>query len=307
MSASAQRPHAAAGRPQSRTVGIESPRNALIKLARALERKKTRQDTGLFLAEGARHVSEGLDTGWRLHALLHSASAESRPAVADLVRRAAATGAQIARVADRALEAASRRDNAQSVLGIFAQRTAALSDLNDCRLVVALERVRDPGNLGTILRTLDSVGGGGVVLVGTCCDPFSVEAVRASMGSVFANPVALADLPDFDAWRRRAGFRLAGASLNGRATHVAADFGERPALIMGNEQQGLTPEAEAACDVLVRLPMAGRADSLNLAVATATTLYEIWRRRGFDGARPHPGGAAPDGPVLDRSGLGRSA
>lgn len=264
---------------------VTSPQNALVKLARSLDRKKARQETGLFLAEGARHVAEGLDRGWELDALLMSASADARPAVRELARRADGAGARVARVSDAVLETIARRDNAQSVLGLFRQRHASLDDLAGHGFIIALERPRDPGNLGTILRTLDSVGGGGVVLLEESCDPFSTEAVRASMGSVFSAPVARSGFAAFDQWRRSAGFTMTGTSLKGSRRHTDTDFGAKVCLLMGNEQSGMPDDWAAACDGLVRLPMAGRADSLNLAIATAVTAYEIWRQRGFAGAR----------------------
>jgi RNA methyltransferase, TrmH family len=148
---------------------VTSPQNNLVKLAKSLDRKKARSETGLFLAEGARHVGEGLAMGWSLDALLFSAAAEARPAVRDLAAEADRQGARVARVSDRVLEAVAKRDNAQSVIGLFKQRLVTLDDLVGAPFIIALERIRDPGNLGTILRTLDSVGGGGVVLVHLCC------------------------------------------------------------------------------------------------------------------------------------------
>jgi RNA methyltransferase, TrmH family len=264
---------------------VTSPQNTLVKLAKSLDRKKARTESGLFLAEGARHVGEGLALGWTLDALLFSAAAEARPAVRDLANEALARGARVARVSDRVLEAVAKRDNAQSVIGLFQQRLVSLDDLVDAPFIIALERIRDPGNLGTILRTLDSVGGGGVVLLEESCDPFSVEAVRASMGSIFASPVVKTDFDRFNAWRKAHGFTMAGTTLKGSMRHTDTDFGAKTVLLMGNEQSGMPDHWALACDALVRLPMAGRADSLNLAIATAVTAYEIWRQKGFGGAR----------------------
>ena len=159
------------------------------------------------------------------------------------------------------------------------------SDLISAPFIIALERIRDPGNLGTILRTLDSVGGGGVVLLEESCDPVSVEAVRASMGSMFASPVVKVDFDTFNVWRQRHNFTMAGTTLKGSTRHTDTDFGYKTVLLMGNEQSGMPDAWAMACDALVRLPMAGRADSLNLAIATAVTAYEIWRKKEFRGAR----------------------
>jgi TrmH family RNA methyltransferase len=138
---------------------------------------------------------------------------------------------------------------------------------------VALQAVRDPGNLGTIVRTADAAGCGGVILVGDCCDPFSVEAVRATMGSIFATPIFRASVPEFLAWRARWPGSVVGTLLSATTDYRAADY-QRPSLIlMGNEQAGLPPELARACDVAVKIPMRGRADSLNLSVATGIMIY----------------------------------
>ncbi|HRK64578.1 MAG TPA: RNA methyltransferase, partial [Terricaulis sp.] len=151
--------------------------------------------------------------------------------------------------------------------------------------IVALDGVRDPGNLGTIIRTADSTGAGGVVLIGETCDPFSVEAVRATMGSIFAMPLARASLEELVRFKTARGVAMIGASLKGAPMGADEALPARVIVFMGNEQSGLNAEMEAACDRLVKLPMRGRADSLNLAAATAVMLYDVWRRRGYDGAR----------------------
>ncbi|MGN6145559.1 MAG: TrmH family RNA methyltransferase, partial [Mesorhizobium sp.] len=150
-----------------------------------------------------------------------------------------------------------------------------------------LDRVRDPGNLGTVLRTVDAVGAKGVILIGDTTDPFAVETVRATMGSVFAVPVAKATQGEFLAWRKGFSGIVAGTHLKGAVDYRTVDFSGRPVLLlMGNEQQGLPDELAASCDRLLRIPQAGRADSLNLAVATGVMLYEIRRDALTLEARP---------------------
>ncbi|TIT24926.1 MAG: RNA methyltransferase, partial [Mesorhizobium sp.] len=134
---------------------------------------------------------------------------------------------------------------------------------------VALDRVRDPGNLGTVIRTVDAVGAKGIILVGETTDPFSVETVRATMGSIFAVPVAKATPETFLAWRKSFPGLVAGTHLKGAVDYRSVDFSQGPVLLMmGNEQQGLPDSLAESCDRLLRIPQAGRADSLNLAVAT---------------------------------------
>jgi TrmH family RNA methyltransferase len=161
------------------------------------------------------------------------------------------------------------------VVGVFPQAFVALGDVSPglAQCVVALHRVRDPGNLGTIVRTADGAGCGAVVLVGECCDPYSVEAVRATMGSIFAVPLAKATEAEFAAWRKGWTGSVVGTLLSADVTHSEAEYRKPALVLMGNEQQGLTPDMAALCDVNVKIPMRGRADSLNLSVATGVMIY----------------------------------
>ncbi len=262
---------------------ITSAGNPLIKQLRSLERKKARNETGLFLAEGARLIEQALAQGWQIETLITSNSGAERDYVQALAARAEAQGARLIQVPDRLAGSIARKDNPQAVIAAIKQRDLTLTEMPADRagLWIGLYECRDPGNLGTILRTADCAGAAGVVLIENCCDPFSVEAVRASMGSLFDVRLARADFASFNAWRQKAGLSMVAASVNGETSHVGVDF-ETPSLIlMGNEQAGLPPEIEAACDTLCLIPMRGGADSLNLAQATAIMLYEGWRQRGF--------------------------
>ena len=205
-------------------------------------------------------------------------------ACADLLE--GAPGARVLTGSEKILVTLSRKDNPQAVISAFRQRTTNLSDFpaTGPRRWLALYEVRDPGNLGTVIRTADAAGCDGVILIGQTCDPFSVEAVRASMGSIFAVPFATADFEEFNAWRTGAGARMIAASMRGTHAHDKATFGERSVILMGNEQSGLPPEVEDKCDELVRIPMMGKADSLNLAIAASVMTYEAWRAAGYKGA-----------------------
>lgn len=263
---------------------ITSAANPLIKAMKSLHAKKARAETGLFLAEGARLAIEAAELGVWPETLMIAEAAFERPPLRDFVARAEKARSRVIETSEKILAQIAKRDNPQTIIAAYRQRYATLDSLRG-DTIVALEGVRDPGNLGTILRTADAVGAGGVVLVGECCDPFSVEAVRATMGSIFAIPIARGSFTDLLRHKNAYGAQLIGLSLKGAALGAEAKLGDRAIILMGNEQSGLTTEMEAACDKLVKLPMRGRADSLNLAVATAVTLYDVWRRRGYDGAR----------------------
>ena len=259
---------------------VTSLANPLVKDIKALSQKKFRDEQHAFMAEGLKLVIDALDLGWTIRTLVFAKSARGNPAVERVAARTVAAGGTVLEVSEKILTAITRRDNPQAVVGVFAQRLAPLKDVRPAagEVWVALDRVRDPGNLGTVIRTVDAVGAKGVILVGDATDPFSLETVRATMGSIFAVPVARASQEAFLAWRNGFSGIVAGTHLKGAVDYRSVDFSNRPVvLLMGNEQQGLTDELAAACDRLLRIPQAGRADSLNLAVATGVMLFEIRR------------------------------
>ncbi len=266
---------------------ISSTANDTVKLLKSLDRKKARAETGLFLAEGARLAEEALSHGWAPAYVLAGAAALDRPQTAALLARMKKAGARVLTASEKVLGSVSRKDNPQTVIAAFKQKLSRLADLpmDGARRWVALYEVRDPGNLGAIVRTADAAGVDGIVLIGQCCDPFSVEAVRATMGSVFAMRLVEAEFTDFNAWRKKAGARMLAASMRGAHAHDKATYGQRSVVLMGNEQAGLPIDIEAECDELVRIPMMGAADSLNLASAASVMIYEVWRSQGYAGAR----------------------
>ncbi|AWC20780.1 RNA methyltransferase [Aminobacter sp. P9b] len=259
---------------------VTSLANPLVKDIKALALKKFRDQQNAFMAEGLKLVIDALDLGWTIKTLIFAKSALGNQAVEKVAARTVALGGDVLEVSEKVLTAITRRDNPQAVVGVFTQRFVPLKDIrphsND--VWVALDRVRDPGNLGTVIRTVDAVGAKGVILVGETTDPFSLETVRATMGSIFAVPVAKTTPEGFLAWRKDFPGTVAGTHLKGAVDYRSVDFGNRPVLLMmGNEQQGLPDNLANGCDKLLRIPQAGRADSLNLAVATGVMLFEIRR------------------------------
>ncbi|MER9136923.1 RNA methyltransferase [Mesorhizobium sp. M0830] len=260
---------------------VTSLANPLVKDIKALALKKFRDQQNAFMAEGLKLVIDALDLGWQIRTLVFAKAGRGNAAVEKVAARTVAAGGMVLEVSEKVLVAITRRDNPQMVVGVFSQRFLALKDVraDNGDVWVALDRVRDPGNLGTVIRTVDAVGAKGVILVGDTTDPFSVETVRATMGSIFAVPVAKATTEAFLAWRGGFSGLVAGTHLKGAVDYRSVDFSRGPVLLMmGNEQQGLPESLAASCDRLLRIPQAGRADSLNLAVATGVMLFEI--RRG---------------------------
>lgn len=263
---------------------ITSASNPLIKTLKSLHMKKGRAESGLFLAEGARLAVEAADLGVWPEILLFSPAAMARDQVRALIAEAERRRVRTIETTETLLGQISKRDNPQTVIGAYKQALAPLDSIEG-ETVVALEAIRDPGNLGTILRTADSTGAAGVVLIGETCDPFSVEAVRASMGSLFAMKLARASFDELVRYKKARGAEMFGLSLKGGPLDPGTPAPAKAIVLMGNEQSGLPDYMEAACDHLVKLPMRGRADSLNLAIATGVMLYDLWGRRGYDGAR----------------------
>lgn len=265
---------------------ISSTANDTVKLLRSLDRKRERVETGLFLAEGARHAEEALANGWIPAYAFAAESALERPQTKDLLIRMEKAGARVLTGTEKILVTLSRKDNPQTVIAAFRQRKTPLHDftVTGPRRFLACYEIRDPGNLGTVMRTADAAGCDGVILIGQTCDPFSVEAVRASMGSLFAIPIAATTFEDFKPWATANAVRIIAASMHGDHSHDKAQFGERSCILMGNEQSGLPDAVESACDELVRIPMMGKADSLNLASAASVMIYAAWRSGGYSGA-----------------------
>lgn len=279
---SAQMDENRALRAPGRVHEVTSLANPIVKSIRALAQRKHRDETKSFLAEGQKLAIDALDGGWTVRTLVFAKAARGNASVEKLAARVVASGGDVLEVSAKVLEAITRRDNPQAVVAVVGQRFTPLEKLapEAGDVIVALDRVRDPGNLGTVIRTADSVGAKAVVLVGETTDPFGLEAVRATMGSVFAVPVARAGAESFLGWRQRFPGLVIGTHLKGNVDFRRVKPGDKPVLLlMGNEQAGLPDALAEACDVLARIPQAGRADSLNLAVATAVMLFELRRDR----------------------------
>jgi len=251
--------------------------NTLVKRVRSLRDKKHRRAEGLFLAEGLRILTEAREAGRLPHFLFFAADSAKHALVVTLIAAVEAAGGEAIETSHDILSKLSGKDNPQAVVGVFPEFTTPLDalDRSTAPIWLVAERLRDPGNLGTILRTGDAVGAGGLILVDDCVDPFSVEAVRASMGALFTVPIAQARWDQFLPWLRSGPGQLVGLSLQTDHDYRGANYKAPTFLLTGNEAQGLPEAYEAECDLLVKLPMLGKADSLNAAVATAVMAYEV--------------------------------
>lgn len=238
---------------------ITSAQNPTIKTIRQLSEKKHRQEQGLFVAEGSNVLDRAREEGWEPVYLLATG-------------HVAAWGeATLLQVDERVMASVSSQKNPPIEIGVFRQRWAP--KVIPQGTWVALEDMRDPGNLGTIIRTADAAGAEGVILVGQACDPWGPDCVRATMGSIFGVPLVKMEIAAFlDLCRTWPG-ETVGTHLKATESYRRS-YGSPTLLVMGSEGKGMSEEASAACSTLVRIPMRGGAESLNVAIATALMLYE---------------------------------
>jgi len=213
--------------------------------------------------------------------IVSTAEAAIHPLAAKLIAATEQAGGEAIETSRDILAKLSGKDNPQTVLGVFEEFDTSLATIDRFAsgIWLAAQALRDPGNLGTMLRTGDAVGAGGLILIDDCADPFSVEAVRASMGALFTQRVAKARWEDFIAWLRTGPGQLVGTSLNTETDYQAVRYEAPTFILAGNEAQGLPADYESHCDLLVKMPMLGKADSLNVAVATAVMAYEVLNQR----------------------------
>ena len=267
---------------------ISSSRNPRIKAIRALSQRKKRQETGLFFAEGIRLAGEAVQAGADIETLVVAPELLRSDFGRDTVRRAEQDGVEILHVSADVFQTLSMKDGPQGLGVVVRQRWTPLDEVgpgrdgatpNDSLGWVVLEEVGSPGNLGSILRTCDAVGAAGVILLGDTADPHDPEAVRGSMGAVFSKQVVRTSLEELVRWKRQFKVQMIGTSDTAPVEYRKIDYTPPVLLCLGGEQHGLSEELVEVCDTVVRIPMAGRADSLNLAVAAGVMLYEVSHRK----------------------------
>lgn len=253
---------------------ITSLSNPLIKQARALRQKKARLASGMFLVEGIHHVGGALEAGWEVEAILYAPDLLTSSYGRDLI---ASLGLKAQPVSSQVMESLADKDNPQGILAIVRQRqmTELQSSAPQIRRAVALVSPQDPGNVGTILRTLDAVRADALFLLDGGVELYHPTVVRSSMGTIFWTPVMETSFEDFVAWARAQGHQLIGTSARGDVDYQTLVPQIPWILVLGNEQKGLSTEQSNACDVAVSIPMRGRVSSLNLAVAAGVLLYHF--------------------------------
>jgi TrmH family RNA methyltransferase len=274
---------------------ITSAANPRVRAALDLRSRGGRDRAGRLLVDGTRETARALDGGHLVKTAFVDGAGPRDDETAVTIARLAATGAEIVPLGGPALARLAYGDRASGIIAVVAMPAADLAHLDPFLaarpdpLVIVVEDAEKPGNLGAIARSADGAGAAALVAAtarGPQADPWNPNAVRASLGTVFTLPLAIAPTEDVLAWLRRAGMRVVAARVQAATVHTAADLCGPVAIVVGSEAHGLGP-AWLAPDVEgVRLPMLGAADSLNVAAAAAVLLYEARRQRDEASARP---------------------
>lgn len=267
---------------------LTSRNNPQVRQIRALRQRKARDESGMFLVEGIRHIGEAVEAGKKIETLCYAPDLLTSPFAKELVERQRASGTSCLALDAATFASLADKDNPQGLIAVLRKPGGTLSQLTADNFPwgVALVEPQDPGNIGTILRTIDAVGASGLILLDSSADPYHPSAVRASMGALFWRPVMQTTFAEFIRWAKGLGYTICGTSARGSLDFRSVKHYPSPLiLLLGSEREGLSPEQRQACDLLLRLPMHGKATSLNLAVAAGVLLYAILDKRSPVGSR----------------------
>lgn len=256
---------------------ITSRQNSKVKLARSLREHKARTAEGLFLVEGVFHIGAALEAAAPIKFALYSPTLLRGDFAKKLIGQLTANNIEVDEVSPEILEDLTDKENPQGILAVARQKFIRLASftLSPSSFAVALVAPQDPGNLGSILRTVDAVGAGGLLLLEDGVDAYHPSAVRAALGTHFWKPIVQATFSDFVAWTEKQGLHIYGSSAHAELDYRKAEYKLPWVLLLGSEREGLTSEQQAACEQVVSLPMRGRVTSLNLSVAAGILMYAM--------------------------------
>ena len=255
---------------------LTSRNNPIIKKLRSLHQRKARGETGLFLVEGIHHVGAAIEADWDVDAIIYAPDLLKSDYARDLLSASEKKGISCQPASADIFRSLAGKENPQGILASVHQREVSLSNFSDFQRGAAIVSPQDPGNLGTILRTIDAVGADGLILLDSGVDLYHPKTVRASMGALFWKPVSRSSFDGFLRWKRNRSCRLIGTSARGTSNFQSLNLiNQSWILLLGSEQKGLSPEQISACDALISLPMRGRGTSLNLSVSAGILLYGL--------------------------------
>lgn len=261
---------------------ISSLANPLIKEIRALQQRKYRQEHGAFFVEGIRPVWQALTGGAEVTHLVYAPDLLTSDAARKMIQAEGSKSAHPVAVSSKVFQSLGRREHPSGIGAVVRMNNRTIDDLDASAgsVFVALEHAGNPGNIGTILRTLDAVAGSGLILAGNTADPYDPTAVKASMGAIFSVPVArVGALKDVFNWAGSRQVFITTTSPGSDLDYWSAAYRFPVILVFGSEGEGLTNDAVDQGNIAVRIPMSGTADSLNLAVSVGIMLYEVQRQK----------------------------
>jgi len=278
---------------------IASPANPRIKSVSRLRERRHRDDAGLMIVEGRREIRLAIAGGHAPVELFYCTERFRGGESAQVVEACRAAGAGLVACDAAAFDKVAYRENPDGLLAVAPLIRRRLADLRvpDPGLLVIVEAIEKPGNLGTILRTADAAGAHGVVVCDRCTDLGNPNVIRASLGTLFTVPVAEATTDEAIGWLRSRGIRILAATPHATTLYTDADMTGPTAIALGAEQNGLSEIWMQAADARVRIPMLGRADSLNVSASATILLYEAVRQRGLRGCVPTGADSARQRPV----------
>ncbi len=268
-------------------MSITSTHNPKVKEARSLRNRKARQESGLFIIEGIRHVGEAIQASIEIEYILYAPDLLNSEFATQLLQNQQANGIPCYGLTSEIFSTIADKENPQGLLAVARQQTTPLSKLNPINFPwgVAVVDPQDPGNIGSILRSIDAVGASGLLLLSSqastsgMVDPYHPSCVRASMGTLFWLPLASSTFEEFARWSTEHGYNVIGTSAHGPVDYRDISLEKRPCvLLLGSEREGLTDSQASICSALVRLPMRGKASSLNISVAAGILLYAMMEK-----------------------------
>ena len=260
---------------------MTSVKNARVKNWASLKQKKFREQSGLYLAEGLRLVEEAVESGAPIEDILISGEIGSGK-FDRIINGAAASGARLYEVNDMIIEHVADTKTPQGVVAVVRKTEGdpyAFIANKERPLFLVLDGLQDPGNLGTMIRTADAVGATGVFVGANSVDLYNPKVVRATMGSLYHLPVFQLDLIDLLPKLKESGAKVIGTAVEEAQPVFQEDLSGAVALVIGSEAHGVSDAVRALTDANVMLPMPGKAESLNAAIASSVNLYEAIRQR----------------------------
>jgi RNA methyltransferase, TrmH family len=254
----------------------------LTRIRKLQSERRYRDQHRLFFVEGVRNFVAAVDAGFSIETLLYSERLLTAPLARKFVRRLKRAGVPFSRVAPEAFRSVSRAEHASGVAAVLRQPIKALEEIQPDRFScwTVVSRVQSLGNLGTLLRTSAAIGASGFILLGQHIDPYEPVVVRATMGALFKQTLVRTNVERFRHWIKTHGLAVIGASPDGLVEYDQVRYARPAVVLLGNERSGLTEVERSLCQQIVRIPMVGGSDSLNLAVAGSLLLYAVFRSQG---------------------------